>query len=384
MGKKNIVYLSSFLFWLFGIIILIFGIDYCRRVSNNTFTTKKDREVVEISLKKENPKVELIAWWDIMLSRWIWWWAKREGYWRVFSWDNYNPLKEFECYRKWKCVLFFNLESMFSERDNDNAQWGMTFRANTWNVQYLLDLKRNNKLLLSLANNHTNNAGGNWVSLTREVLEENNIWFCWAWNSVEEAEEILEIYENWIHLCFQAFSYEWNSWKYWWVPLAWNPLTFEKGQEALSKMNDLWCEVKILSTHRWAEYRFHPAQKRRDLAYQLIDEWADIILGWHSHIPWEYEEYKWKPIIYSFWNFLFDQDWWKTANEWGFDYIYDSSLKRRTVPTYILSLASFTIEKTEEWIQISRPVFKMASVWKWLYSPIDDETFQALREELNL
>ena len=46
MGKKNIVYLSSFLFWLFGIIILIFGIDYCRRVSNNTFTTKKDREVV--------------------------------------------------------------------------------------------------------------------------------------------------------------------------------------------------------------------------------------------------------------------------------------------------------------------------------------------------
>ena len=95
---------------------------------------------------------------DIMLSRNIGWLAKQEGYDRTFSGQNFNPLSRFSCYASGDCLLYFNLESMFSAKDNDQPKGGFTFRANTGNIQTLLDLQGNNELVLSLANNHTNNA----------------------------------------------------------------------------------------------------------------------------------------------------------------------------------------------------------------------------------
>jgi hypothetical protein len=124
----------------------------------------------------------------------------------------------------------------------------------------------------------------------------------------------------------------------------------------------------------------HPFQRQRDMAYELIDAWADIILGWHSHVPGSYEEYNGKPIFYSFWNFIFDQDRGKKSAE--FDCIYDFELKRRTVPTYIPLLAWLKITKYGTGIEISKPEFKMARVSKWIYSPMDAETFTGIMSEL--
>lgn len=59
---------------------------------------------------------------------------------------------------------------MFSARDNDQPKAGFIFRANTGNIQALLDLQKKNELILSLSNNHTNNAGGAGVELTRHRL----------------------------------------------------------------------------------------------------------------------------------------------------------------------------------------------------------------------
>lgn len=74
-------------------------------------------------------------------------------------------------------MLYFNLESMFSLKDNDQPKGGFLFRANTGNIQTLLDLRGENELLLSLANNHTNNAGAAGVELTRSRLAAHNIGF---------------------------------------------------------------------------------------------------------------------------------------------------------------------------------------------------------------
>ena len=147
-------------------------------------------------------------------------------------------------------------------------------------------------------------------------------------------------------------------------------------------MNTLWCDVKILSLHRGREYSLHPDDWQREMAYRLIDAWADIILWGHSHVPWSYERYKWKPIFYSFGNFIFDQDRGKKSAD--FDYIYDFELKRRTVPTYIPLLAGMKITKYGTWIDIWEPEFKMARIWKWLYSLIDDETFTSVMSEIAL
>lgn len=55
-------------------------------------------------------------------------------------------------------------------QDNDQPKGGFLFRSNIANLQTLLDLKGKNQLLLSLANNHTSNAGGVGIELTREIL----------------------------------------------------------------------------------------------------------------------------------------------------------------------------------------------------------------------
>ena len=93
-----------------------------------------------------------------MLSRGIGWRAKKYGYDRIFTGNHYNPLSQFACYEKNECLLYFNLESMFSVKDNDQPKGGFLFRSNPQNIQTLLDLKKGNKMVLSLANNHTNNA----------------------------------------------------------------------------------------------------------------------------------------------------------------------------------------------------------------------------------
>ena len=68
-------------------------------------------------------------------------------------------------------MLYFNLESMFSAKDNDQPKAGFLFRSNTGNIQTLLDLQANNELVLS----HTNNAGAAGVSLTRQWLSAHEI-----------------------------------------------------------------------------------------------------------------------------------------------------------------------------------------------------------------
>lgn len=57
-----------------------------------------------------------------MLSRGIGRRAKKEGYDRIFSGVNYNPLAQFSCYASGDCLLYFNLESMFSSKDNDQPK----------------------------------------------------------------------------------------------------------------------------------------------------------------------------------------------------------------------------------------------------------------------
>ncbi len=329
-------------------------------------------------------KVELVVWGDIMLSRWIGRWAKNEGYGRMFSWENYNPLSQFPCYSSGTCLLYFNLESMFSAKDNDQPKAGFLFRSNTGNIQTLLDLQANNELVLSLANNHTNNAGAAGVSLTRQWLSAHEIGHFWAGNVTWEAEKIYKTQKNWIQFCFQAFSYDGRHGKYGGAPLARNPLNIALMTGILETMKQEACDVKVLGLHRGAEYRIKPNALQRELAHQLIDAGADILLGGHSHVPWSYEIYNGKPIFYSFGNFIFDQDRWKKATKKQFDYIYDYELKRKTVPTYLPLLVELEISKTWTGIQISSPNFKMARIQKGLFFPLDPETFSGIINQLVL
>lgn len=332
--------------------------------------------------KPAKRSVYLVAWWDIMLSRNIWHFAKKEWYDRIFKTWNYNPVSSFENCTWDDCLLFFNLESLFNENDNDIPKWWFLFRSNPKNVETLLQLRQDHAMILSLANNHTINATYDWVVQTKEILDTNNILRAWIWTSTWESRKFAVYEKNGIKICIWAYSYEWQYVKVWAWKISWNKTDEKIMKEDLALMAETGCDAKILSLHRWAEYRISPNAEQRRLAHSLIDAWADLILWWHSHVPWEYEIYNWKYVFYSFWNFIFDQWWWKTTPWWNYDHIFDYSLNKKTVPTYISLAAGLNIEKVETWVNITFEKMVMSTITDWIPSPLDWETYAWIMERI--
>ena len=327
----------------------------------------------------------IVAWWDVMLSRNIWYFAKNEWYDRIFKQWNYNPLNEFKQCTSDNCLLFLNLESLFADPDHDIPKWWFDFRSNPKNVETLLQYRQDKPLLLALPNNHFINWWFQWLTMTKEVLKENNIYSVWAWFTQEESREIFTWENNWIKFCLWAYSYEWWSAKVRWWIVYWNEINENKIKEDIQKMEDLECDVKIISLHRWAEYHFAPNNWQKKLGHSIIDAWADLILWWHSHIPWEFEIYNGKYIFYSLWNFIFDQWWWKSATSREFNYFYDADLERNTVPTYISMLIWLKFKKNlMNWIDINLDQIEFSSTTNWIFNIVTQETRNNLLEKINL
>jgi len=65
--------------------------------------------------------------------------------------------------------------------------------------------------------------------------------------------------------------------------------------------------IVILNIHWWFEYKTKANERQKKLAKNFIDNWVKLIVWHHPHVIQEYEIYKWVPIFYSLWNFIFDQ-----------------------------------------------------------------------------
>jgi poly-gamma-glutamate synthesis protein (capsule biosynthesis protein) len=66
-------------------------------------------------------------------------------------------------------------------------------------------------------------------------------------------------------------------------------------------------DVIVVSLHWGEEYKRSPTSAQIQIAHQLIDAGADLILGHHPHVVQKIEEYKGGVIVYSLGNFVFDQ-----------------------------------------------------------------------------
>lgn len=226
---------------------------------------------------EEDPALYLVAGGDIMLSRNIGYLSKLQGYDRIFS-GNYHPLSGINNCLGDACLLFFNLESLFSEKDHDVPEGGFEFRANPANIETLLQLRQDHSLLLSLANNHTINAHYSGLLQTQALLDQRRIGHVGAGLSLEAAREIFSYEYGDIKVCFSAYSYDGQFIKVGAGKMAWNPLWESSILEDLEKMDALSCDAKILSLHRGAEYRINPSPSQKKLAHRLMDAGADLIL----------------------------------------------------------------------------------------------------------
>ncbi len=135
--------------------------------------------------------------------------------------------------------------------------------------------------------------------------------------------------------------------------------------------------------HWWAEYYTKPNTSQRTLAKSLIQAWADLIFWWHSHVPWVFTKIDDKFVFYSLGNFIFDQRWGIRSSIKNANYIYDYNVKRYTVPTYISLLWGLEITKSSSGVDIKLDKIVMSEVENWIHSPLNEETYQWIYDNIN-
>jgi len=216
-------------------------------------------------------------------------------------------------------LSFANLECPLStEGPHDPAN--CCFRADPKTVQVILDGGFD---VVSLANNHSLNAGRAGVEQTLDVLDENGIAYVGANRDKERSWEPVVFNVADVKVGFMAYtdlSFQHGSY----CKIDADP-TAVYDQIARTKKR---CDVLFVSVHWGEEYHGKRSERQRKTALSVIDAGADCILGHHPHTLQGIGVYKGKPILYSMGNFVFDQRegermesalfelWWKEGGRW--------------------------------------------------------------------
>ena len=194
-------------------------------------------------------------------------------------------------------LTFINLENpLFENCPSKNT--GMIFCASEKHTQGLLLAGID---AASLSNNHTFNYGEKGISDTIKILEDADI-------VPVGMENPKYITKNGVKIALLAYNQIECTQK--------RPdsiySTKIKNEIAIAKQNS---EFVVIMFHWGVEYQSKPTQNQIDIAYQAIDDGADMILGNHPHWIQPLEIYKDKLIVYSHGNTIFDQMWSQKTRE---------------------------------------------------------------------
>lgn len=189
-----------------------------------------------------------------------------------------------------------NLETSIWKKDQcSSLDKQVIFQTDPKYIEKFKDIWFN---LFNLANNHSYDCWEVWFEYTKKNLENMDLLYYWdlKWND----EYVLKKEINGTKIAFLWFNDIWEQ---------------IDGNEKLKKIEKLTNEwyIVIINIHWWFEYDWKSNKRQQRLAKSFIDSWAKLIVWHHPHVIQEYEVYKWVPIFYSLWNFIFDQSFWDTA-----------------------------------------------------------------------
>lgn len=161
--------------------------------------------------------------------------------------------------------------------------------------------------IISLANNHTLDKGRKGLLNTMQFLKQEKIKYVGAGENYKDANSSTILNINGLKIAFLAYCL---------YPLEgvifkedapsvafYDPARVKEAIESLKKDVD----VIVVSLHWGTEYATTPSAEQTEIAHQIIDWGADLILGHHPHVVQKIEEYKGGVIVYSLGNFVFDQ-----------------------------------------------------------------------------
>lgn len=196
-------------------------------------------------------------------------------------------------------VSFANLESPLSTT-GPHSPSDCIFRARPETVQVLVDGGFD---VVTLANNHTFNAGREGLLQTFDMLDKHGIKYCGADRERRgDQPAILTVGTGPVRVGFIGatdLSIEHGSY---------NKVAPDRSNLiAQIQAARPYCDILAVTFHWGEEYQSLPTQRQKNTAHAAINAGADLVLGHHPHTLEGIEVYKGKPILYSMGNFVFDQ-----------------------------------------------------------------------------
>lgn len=261
--------------------------------------------------KKEENGITINFFWDMIYDRWVSYFLSTKEKYNDFLKDlfeNSDTSLDPNIYKKrklfWTDFRWANMETPVVTEKSECAytEKEIAFCSEKSFLPWAKDIWFN---FFSLANNHSLDWWVSWHLATVKNLDELELDYAWYirhWPYFEE---------NYV-----------STWSIRWIPYAWHSYDFtiynfltDKYCKSLEEYKDNWYH-NFVAVHWWEEYKLIHNNTQEKIAEKLIDCWANLIIWHHPHVIQDIWEYKSVPIIYSLWNFVFDQSWSENTSVW--------------------------------------------------------------------
>ena len=240
-------------------------------------------------------------------------------------------------------------------------------------------LKEVNFDVLNLANNHIMDLGIAGFNKTLEVLMKNNLQFIGVSNNKYNLDYVI-IEKQGIKLGFLAYAQCGEVFLK--ESIRINKLELKKITKDIEFIKQK-CDFVIVSLHWGIENVFYPSPKQINLAHELIESGATIILGHHPHVIQGIEKYKNGLIAYSLGNFQFGPYVSNSPNNQSF--ILTIELTKNGLEDYDITPIKIDSDfipmpAVEEQDEIQKFIFKISHyindgtiTWRWWFEQIAAE-----------
>ncbi len=162
---------------------------------------------------------------------------------------------------------------------------------------------------VSIANNHIGDAGDNGILQTIANLKKRGLTYSGAGKDLAAARAPAILEAKGVQVAVLAFDAIAKGYYAERDDPGSSQLTLRRAETGIKAAREAGADIVIVFPHWGVEYQYDPFERQQQLARDIIDAGADMIIGNHAHYAAAMEVYKGKPIWYALGNFVFDQTW---------------------------------------------------------------------------
>ncbi len=162
---------------------------------------------------------------------------------------------------------------------------------------------------VGIANNHIGDAGDTGILQTIQNLRKHGLKYSGAGKDLTAARRPAMLEAKGTTVAILAYDAIAKSYFAATKEPGSSQLALHRVEQDVARARERGADVVIVFPHWGTEYDYSPFTNQQQLARDIIDAGADMIIGNHAHYAAAMEVYKGKPIWYALGNFIFDQTW---------------------------------------------------------------------------